>query len=133
MTPRTANLIVVAVPGRRELARLIADRSVPAPALRRLVTTIVRREAAPGVTATRGAVTAAATVRASARPGAGVREAGTVLTPGGMAAMAAHAATQAEAPPTRTIRDTKLPPISNSQHRNRRRAVGRRIIISLLP
>jgi hypothetical protein len=50
-----------------------------------------------------------------------------------MAAMAAHAAMQAAPPPTRRIRDTKLLPMSNSQHRNGRRAVGRSIIISLLP
>jgi hypothetical protein len=42
IVPRTANLISVGRPGRLRLARVIAARSEPGPALARLVTVMVR-------------------------------------------------------------------------------------------
>jgi hypothetical protein len=126
MTPRTENLIAAKF---RALARLIADRSVPGPALRRLVTTMGRDQAVL-------VATAGDPVWAAAR--GGVRVAGgdpvwAAAIPAGIAAIAAHPATPTAAPPMRTIRDARLAPESNLRHWRRRLTVNRSIIIGLLP
>jgi hypothetical protein len=148
MTPRTENLIAAKF---RALARVIADRSVPGPALRRLVTTMGRDQAVLVATAPRaGGTTAAAALAAAVRapPVAGegawaaARDGVRVVAgdppwaaaiPAGIAAIAAHPATPTAAPPMRTIRDARLAPESNPRHERRRLTVNRSIITGLLP